>query len=210
MRVMMKTAKQERSRQTFAQIVEATERLLEQKLFDEISVAAIVNEAGATVGSFYNLFDDKNALLPHLYRNHCEKLLDELEKTRKRFRATQESLVNVVEYLVKAIIQLNQQQRGLMRALVLRAHCHPTGSPERNHKMTQVLPELAKIVAEFGSEISHPRPRLAAKLGLLAVLSTVREVCLYPNTSANSLDVKERDLTRELARMWLGYLTNNY
>lgn len=206
----MGTARQQRSQRTLRRIVEATERLLEQRLFDEISVAAIVREADATVGSFYNLLDDKESLLPFLYQNHCEQLLARYDALQLRFRNSNECLSVIVSQLVQAILKLNQQQRGLLRALVLRAHCRASGPPDRSDRMTQVLPGLVDLVLQCRSEIQHPRPRIAARLGLLAVLSTVREVCLYPHTSASSLQIREKELPRELTRLWLGYLTTGF
>ena len=47
--------KQERSRQTCERILAATEQLLRDHLFEQISVADIVRTAKASVGSFYAL-----------------------------------------------------------------------------------------------------------------------------------------------------------
>ncbi len=69
MNALVRPPQQERSRQTLAAIVRATETLLERKPFSDISIAEIVSEAGCTSGPFYAPFTGKDALLPFLYDN---------------------------------------------------------------------------------------------------------------------------------------------
>ncbi len=47
--------------------------LLEEKLFEEISIAEIVEQAGCSVGAFYGRFKDKNSLLMALDERHFEE-----------------------------------------------------------------------------------------------------------------------------------------
>ncbi len=63
---------QERSLQTMNRILDATSQLLEQKLFEEISIAEIVELAGCSVGAFYGRFKDKDSLLKALDARHFE------------------------------------------------------------------------------------------------------------------------------------------
>ena len=58
---------QSRSEKTLANMLDATERLLEDRSFEEISVADIVREASCSNGSFYARFREKSSMLPALY-----------------------------------------------------------------------------------------------------------------------------------------------
>ena len=63
---------QDRSFQTMNQIVDATGKLLEEKLFEEISIAEIVKQAGCSVRAFYGRFKNKNSLLMALNERNFE------------------------------------------------------------------------------------------------------------------------------------------
>lgn len=54
---------QARSAATMERFVAATRELLEERSFEDITVADIVNRAERTVGSFYARFEDKDAVL---------------------------------------------------------------------------------------------------------------------------------------------------
>src|SRR3954468_25099297 len=54
---------QTRSQETLDRILDAAERVLEEKSFTEATLAEIMERAGVTVGAFYRRFPDKDALL---------------------------------------------------------------------------------------------------------------------------------------------------
>src|SRR5437762_6307200 len=57
---------QTRSRETLDRILDAAERVLDEKSFTEATLAEIMERAGVTVGAFYRRFPDKDALLHFL------------------------------------------------------------------------------------------------------------------------------------------------
>jgi AcrR family transcriptional regulator len=80
-----KQASQERSRATVAALVEATARILVSEGFDRASTNRIAEVAGVSVGSLYQYFPSKEALvLAVIERHHCDimqvvgAVLDEL------------------------------------------------------------------------------------------------------------------------------------
>src|SRR6476661_5331228 len=54
---------QTRSQETLDRILDAAERVLDEKTFSEATLAEIMERAGVTVGAFYRRFPDKDALL---------------------------------------------------------------------------------------------------------------------------------------------------
>lgn len=59
----VRAPRQARSQATLERFVEATQQLLAEHRFEEITVADIVTRAERTVGSFYARFEDKHAVL---------------------------------------------------------------------------------------------------------------------------------------------------
>jgi AcrR family transcriptional regulator len=62
----VRAPRQARSQETLQRFLDATQQLLEERPFEEITVADIVGRAGRTVGSFYARFDDKYGVLYEL------------------------------------------------------------------------------------------------------------------------------------------------
>jgi AcrR family transcriptional regulator len=62
-REWVRAPRQARSQATLERFVEATRMLLEERSFEDITVADIVSKAERTVGSFYARFEDKYAVL---------------------------------------------------------------------------------------------------------------------------------------------------
>lgn len=197
---------QARSHRTRERILRAAERLLRTRLFEDISVHQLVAEAGVSVGSYYNLYGEKEALLPDLFGRHCEALVAELDELTEPTRWRGKPLKQVVRGIVERVVGLYSEQRGLMRALVLRAHCRPPGTGSRDPAMDSIVPRLAELVAGRAG-IRHPSPKRAAGCGLVMVIAMARERLLYPDTTARVLGLPESALVTELTRAWLGYLT---
>ncbi len=58
--------RQKRSEETLARILDACDRLSQERGFDELSMQAIAKTAGVSVGNLYNRFSDKEGLIQHL------------------------------------------------------------------------------------------------------------------------------------------------
>src|SRR6516165_9317474 len=70
-----KHASQERSRATVDALVEATARILVREGFDRASTNRIADEAGVSVGSLYQYFPSKEALVAAVMERHNRELL---------------------------------------------------------------------------------------------------------------------------------------
>lgn len=70
-----KHASQERSRATIDALVEATRRLLVREGFDKASTNRIAQEAGVSVGSLYQYYPGKEALVAAVIDRHNRELM---------------------------------------------------------------------------------------------------------------------------------------
>ncbi len=71
-----KTASQERSRATVDALVEATARILVSEGFDKASTNRIAEVAGVSVGSLYQYFPGKEALVAAVIERHQEEIME--------------------------------------------------------------------------------------------------------------------------------------
>lgn len=70
-----KNASQERSRATVDALIEATARILVREGFDKASTNRIAETAGVSVGSLYQYFPSKEALVAAVIDRHHEELM---------------------------------------------------------------------------------------------------------------------------------------
>ena len=70
-----KNASQERSRATVDTLIEATARILVKEGFDKASTNRIAEKAGVSVGSLYQYFPGKEALVAAVMERHSQELM---------------------------------------------------------------------------------------------------------------------------------------
>jgi AcrR family transcriptional regulator len=199
--------RQKRSERTLHRLLDAAERLLDRKTFDELTVQDVVKAAKSSVGSFYARFADKEALLAALYDRHQEEVGATVSAAvdRERWRGT--PLPEIVREIVRFTLRLYRSHRGLLRALVLRGHARPDPRyRDPKQRSRTAIAEVGALLASRSEEIGHPDPKLAASLGYLSVLATAREKLLFGDSTASAVAVSDHELEEELTRAYLAYL----
>ena len=106
-----KQARQERSRATQTAIIEATARLLESQGRDGLTTNAIADRAGVSVGSLYQYFPNKEAILATLIREKRHHLLTRMKYAAEEMRSL--SPVAALDALVRAGMMHQYERPGL-------------------------------------------------------------------------------------------------
>src|SRR5262249_50541015 len=76
-----KSASQERSRSTVDALLEATARVLRKEGYDRASTNKIATAAGVSIGSLYQYFPSKEALVAALIARHTQDLPEVVRKS---------------------------------------------------------------------------------------------------------------------------------
>ncbi len=209
----LRPPQQARSRATLDRILEATEKLLETHLMDELTLADILGEAGVSVGSFYGRFKNKEALLPELHTRYARRLDVGSVRVFAPGRWEGRSLRWRVRKLVRYAVLTYRRQRGLLRALSLDWRIHPervTPSVMVNREAFHRLVASALIGAR--DEITHPHAEAAVRFGLSLVGAVCRDQMLTgPSGHPQPVDTRasERWLGAELERVLVAYLESD-
>ena len=184
----LRPPKQRRSRRTLQKFLEATRELLEEKNFDDITVAEITQKAGASVGAFYARFDDKEGVLEYLRGLFDAEVTGDVRRTLDAKNWDNAPLEVVVRELLQVLVKSHRHHRGTLRALVLRAlGSGPAVEPSREmpEALSPAKPLVDQILKRRG-RINHPDPDVAVHLGLVMAASAVRERVLYPELGAGT------------------------
>jgi AcrR family transcriptional regulator len=198
---------QARSRDTLSQILEAAKRLLEEKTFENISVAEIVVRANSSVGAFYARFQDKDALLDYLDEAYAREMIAFIDGFTEPGRWVGQSLSAIIAELIEKLVKFHRARRGLLRALILRARTRMEPRfTERTIRMNAKAPQLAQLLLTRRKEITHPNLKQAALLGFAFVFSALRERVLFPEAITIKPQISDKVLSQELTRLFLAYL----
>jgi AcrR family transcriptional regulator len=110
-----KRASQERSRATVDALVEATARILVKEGFDKASTNRIAQKAGVSVGSLYQYYPGKEALVAAVIDRHSQELMQIARTVLAEMPAL--PLEQAVRRLVAAAIDAHRVDPKLHRVL---------------------------------------------------------------------------------------------
>jgi AcrR family transcriptional regulator len=196
-----KTASQKRSRLTVDALLEATARILVKEGFDKASTNRIAEVAGVSVGSLYQYFPSKEALVATLIDRHNQEVM----------QAVQGELAEAVN------LPIEQAVRKLV-SVAVKAH---RIDPKLHRVLAEQIPRVGKLenietfnrqnYVLFANYLERHRDEIrAVDLGLAAFVSvtsiealTHTAVLHHKIVSAEATEA----LVAEATRLVVGYLT---
>ncbi len=163
--------KQSRSRRTLERMVGASLEILEEKGPDELTVQAIVDRAGSSVGSFYARFRGKDDLLDYLGERVWREASERWEEALTSRDWGSLDLPQLAEGAARLLLEAERSRASHLRALDRVAPSRERGGYDafRAH----LLEGLEEILLSRRTEIDHLDPVLAVRTGLRAVLGVV-------------------------------------
>jgi AcrR family transcriptional regulator len=197
---------QARSQQSLDRILDATEDLLNDRSFDELTIQDVVKKAKASVGVFYSRFQDKAELLDALYSRHQDEMIEDLEQFERSLHEAL-SATDIIRMRIRRLLKMYRENRGLFRALVLRGHMHGDWryeEPQIRNRMG--VSHFGRLMEERSGELGHSNPKMAARLGFLSAMATLREMILFDFAAASAVKVSDKKLEDELVTMLCNYL----
>jgi AcrR family transcriptional regulator len=110
-----KSAKQDRSRATVEAILRATAHILVRDGYDRASTNRIAEAAGVSIGSLYQYFPSKEALVAELLDRHCAEILALLQESAATHAFS--PLAEAVRHVVAAMVRAHRINATLHRVL---------------------------------------------------------------------------------------------
>lgn len=192
---------QERSRVTVDAVLEATARILIREGFDQASTNRIAALAGVSVGSLYQYFPSKDAIVAALIDRHNQEI-------RQAVQAEVASAFN---------LPIPQAVRKLV-AVAVEGH---RIDPRLHRVLTEQIPRVGRLenresfnrqnYALFADYLERHRDEIrVADLGLAAFISVTTIEALTHTAVLNHKmvsDAEMEDLINEATRLVVGYLT---
>lgn len=186
---------QERSRATVAAILDGTARVLVRRGYAGTNTNLVAEAAGVSVGSLYQYFPGKEALVAALHERHARELLAVMDASVAE--APRRSLEATVRALVHAVIDAHLFDPALHRVL------------EREVPDLDRADDLDTVILERVRALLHAhRTQIAPRDVELAAHVVMRMVDALVHAAVVDRRVERPvpALEREIARAVLGYL----
>jgi AcrR family transcriptional regulator len=199
---------QARSQETMNKILDAASKILDQKNFDELTVAEVVHEAGTSVGAFYGRFKDKDALLQALDERFFNQFGNEVNNLLNSQDIQNKDLTEAIFIIISFVVDAYSRQKGVLRSLNLRERIsYDNRFMEREqYAWNRFLPAFNGIFNKHKELIRHPNPELAINMAYRQMYYTMREIILWQPEPGQKQPINNEILVQELTRSFLSYL----
>ena len=171
-----KAPTQQRSRATVDAIVDATARVLVRDGYDALSTNRVAQEAGVSVGSLYQYFPGKEALVAAVMERHASRMQEEIA-ARMRGVPPEATAEEVATELIRSMLAAQQAEPRLNRVLV--EQVPRIGALRRLHELFGNYERLVEAwLEENADRIELADARMAAFVLVAAVEGLVNRATL--------------------------------
>ena len=188
---------QVRSAATVDAILQAATQVLLASGFEKMSTTRIAERAGVSVGSFYQYFPNKRALLAALVQRHVSEVAARAERACQSVHGA--TIREMCETIVNAFIDAKTERADLSRALYLPAAV-AGGAVIVKAQSDRVSTAVAAMLAT-ASDASFEQPKLLSLVLVTAVVGPMQAVL---EMGANPEMIAH--LRRQLTALCVGYL----
>ena len=170
-----KQPRQRRSAETVARILDAAARILDERGYRATTTNHVAEEAGVSIGSLYQYFPNKDALLVVLAEQHVDDIAGQFAERLAGLRHEQPSLDDTVRSLLDLTVELNDTSR--LHAILFSDCPRTPALTERLSRFSDLLvSEVAWHLERTGTEGTDHR--LRARIIVAAVDAAVHDVVL--------------------------------
>ena len=198
----LKPPKQPRSRRTLERLVRAALELLDEEGPGGVTVQAVVARAESSVGSFYARFAGKDDLLHYLAERVWDEALERWDAAVASEAWSEMGLAEITEGAAGLLIDLRRSRVGYLQELDQMVG----GGDAYERFRRRVVESLETLLLEREGEMAHPRPELAVRLGLTAILGVVEGEVVPPGEEPTAEEARAL-LVHEGTELLLAYLT---
>jgi len=195
-----KTPRQARSVETRARIVDAAAEVFEAHGYDAGTTNRIAEAASLSVGSLYQYFPNKDAILVELLDRHVSDGAARVHEVLVGGIEREASLEDLVREAITVLLALHRQAPGLHHVLVTRTPMPPDLVAELSAHERHLADDLARLLEALPG--ATPRdPKRAARM-----VSTAVNGIVHAQVAAGAPGLDDAALAEEAATMVLAYL----
>jgi AcrR family transcriptional regulator len=196
-----KQPKQARSQAMVETILAAATRVLTTRGYARTNTNAVAEEADISVGSLYQYFPNKDAIIAALHQRHAQQMRDLIRQTLADLNHTRPSLKSAMQQLIQAWMQAHQLAPELHH--ILESDTPVFAQPNSNDKAEEqiVFNEVTQFLHHYQSELPPTALPLTTYLVIKTIESLVHAIVIDPPEGLSPQALEEGILA-----MVMGYL----
>jgi AcrR family transcriptional regulator len=167
---MRKEPRQERARATVEAILEAAARILDRQGWARFTTNAVAEAAGVSIGSLYQYFPNKLALVEAILRRHFDDVLSAL-----RFADEHTSRIERIEALVSGMIAAHSLHPSLHRVLLEDVPRGKISKSVHQRFESEYWSLYSKLITASERSATSPRSEIRAKVLSAAIEGVVHD-----------------------------------
>ena len=169
-----KSPSQERSRQTVERILDAAARIFHEHGYARTTTNDIADEAGLSIGSLYQYFPNKDALLVALTKRHITTTTSSLAAMMGKLPAD-----SGFEVILRSVVRFLVEQHDLDDLHLLVMHTAPR-THEINFELEQAKTQLVEIASVLLAKmnLAEDQRMLIARMVVATIDAAVHDVII--------------------------------
>ncbi|PCJ22457.1 MAG: hypothetical protein COA96_14345 [SAR86 cluster bacterium] len=192
---------QSRSRQMVKTIVDSAARVLIDEGYESFNTNRVAEVAGISIGSLYQYFPNKKALIEELSKQHLLQIGESINKDTIKLKHL--PLEDIVRRLVRSHIQLHKVEPELHR--ILSNHVPETSAQSwKNELLIDIREKLFQLLSQH----AQTRHIKNLSLALFIVMETV-EAVVHAAVFEQTDELINGAVEEQLTRLIVGYLTSS-
>ncbi len=199
---------QDRSARTRTQLLDATQKVLEEEGVEGLTIARVAHVAGCSVGSLYHHFQDKQTIVYAVLDRFARETTLTAREGLKQERWDGVDLLGVLEGYLQYTLRWHRRFPGVIQAQRLLALQDPNIQVRLHAHIKTVRELILKLLRLRVHEVRHPDPGLALHVVLATLRATVsqRTQALLPGARSTEPRQSDESFIREMLCMSAGYL----
>lgn len=196
-----KLPKQERSRQTVEAILQAAAEVFADEGYASANTNRIAERAGVSIGSLYQFFPNKDAILSSLLERHLDEARTFMEEEIPRLLQSGMPLETMLDRAVDALMKLHERNPRLMW-LLFRERPLPTEALALLDEAEESVARQLELFLRVHPDIDLPHPELSARVTFQVIELLVH----WYGTLSTKMNVDRKTFAGEMVRLLRGYL----
>lgn len=202
------TPQQERSRETAQRLLQAVEAIITEEGLGGLSVKAVVQRTGLSVGAVYGRFRDKDGMLQALHRARLDRLEEGLEVWLNSGQIDRLTRAQAVRLCVSLSVAHYIEHGALMAAFASRAAVNPEAWRPALERHNGLVGRLSDVLERASGPKLEPSSRAHLELALHMIFGTLGDLAVHGEPASAALPFRDEGLIEALTRavllQWTG------
>ncbi len=183
----LREPQQARSRETFEAILQAAAQVFQRLGYAGATTNRIADRAGVSIGSLYQYFPNKDAILLALSERHLQQGIERLGPLIEAFAADPPPVREGLSILIAAMVGLHADSPRLHRVLFEESP-RPAALQERIAATEKVAVEAVETWLLGREEVGVADRRLAAEMVVGVIEGVTHGLVIHPNSGQRTAD----------------------